>query len=282
MESGGLSWSQQSQEGTSAWSLVNTGGAIPNFSWFIADGTARTDTVLQMPFVTIGPESKLRFRQRYDTENSYGGGVLEYVDATGIPTDLGWAIVDGGYQGGIQQSVGTALGGRRVWSGDSNGWQDVEVDLSSLAGQTIQLRWRYATDDSGDDIGWWIDDCILESKSYDCSELAPGETSDPTGPASSFRIGKSPAGGFDLNWSAPTSGGPPTGYSLYGVPLPGSNAELKSCEGTLGIATSVTVPTLPDDHGFLVVASNGQGEGSYGADSSGAERGPAVMPDVCP
>ena len=48
------------------------------------------------------------------------------------------------------------------------------------------------------------------------------------------------------------------------------------------IISQEAVPVLPDDRGFLVVARNANGEGSYGERSDGTPRDPAAGSDVCP
>ena len=43
-------------------------------------------------------------------------------------------------------------------TGDTGGWQHHYVDLTSFAGQTVQLRLRYATDEAFLERGWFVDD----------------------------------------------------------------------------------------------------------------------------
>src|SRR5690606_37046945 len=46
-------------------------------------------------------------------------------------------------------------------------YDDTLVDLSSYAGQTVQLRWRLASDSSVGREGWYVDDIRVEGCSSD-------------------------------------------------------------------------------------------------------------------
>jgi hypothetical protein len=164
-----------------------------------------------------------------------------------------------------------------VWAGDSGGWVEATADLSSLAGAAVRFRWRFATDTSVSDEGWYVDDVVVDATSYTCeAALArPGEASGLGG--SPFRIDKDPLG-FALAWTAPTTGGATASYRLYRTVLGGPPSP--ECEADLGAGTSLVVSDLTDDRGFLVVGRNAAGEGSYGDDSVGAPRAPAAVP--CP
>ncbi|WP_129787119.1 immune inhibitor A domain-containing protein [Promicromonospora panici] len=50
-------------------------------------------------------------------------------------------------------------------TGTTEGWAHLNVDLSAFAGQTVQLRLRYATDEAFEDRGWFSDDFELTSGS---------------------------------------------------------------------------------------------------------------------
>ena len=50
-------------------------------------------------------------------------------------------------------------------TGATEGWAHLNVDLSAFAGQTVQLRLRYATDAAFEDRGWFSDDFELTSGS---------------------------------------------------------------------------------------------------------------------
>ena len=67
---------------------------------------------------------------------------------------------------------------------------------------------------------------------------------------------------------------------LYRTPLgaPVSAA----CEADLGLGTNAVLAGLSAQQGFLVVARNGAGEGSYGRSSGGVERPPAGPGTSCP
>lgn len=280
MEAGAESWTPQTLAGDNPWQRVETDAFSPTQSWFVADIDTVSDSVLVMePLADLAGDAELRFRHRINAENNYDGGVLEYRADGGAWQDAGPLITQGAYTSTISTSYDSPLGGREAWSGDNGGWQLVTVDLSSLAGSTVELRWRFATDSSVSDQGWWIDDVTVDATSYTCNGSgleAPGEVSDPSDPGP-FTIAKDP-GGYALDWSTPKSGGAPERYKLYrtalGVPV------TPVCEADLGTGTSAVLASLTDDRGFLVVARNAAGEGSYGTDSTGKERTPATSP--CP
>jgi hypothetical protein len=279
MESGLNGWTGQALEGTLSWLQTTADSFSPTHSWFVQDISTRADTVLLMPSLANLPaRSVLRFRHRYNSEANYDGGVLEYTTNGGSTwVDAGSLVTEGAYTGSIRSTASSNLAGRSAWAGDSAGWSAVSVDLASLAGATVRFRWRFATDTSVSDEGWFVDDVVVDSTTYTCeaSLQKPGEASGQGGGA--LEISKDP-GGYLLTWSAPQTGGTPTSYRLYRTVLAAPLAP--ECEADLGAATSSVLAALTADRGFLVVARNGAGEGDYGTDGAGTPRPPAAIP--CP
>jgi hypothetical protein len=64
----------------------------------------------------------------------------------------------GGYDGRIATGTGNPLKGRRAFTGESHGYGASRIDLSDLAGSSVELRFRLASDRSGGGFGWYIDD----------------------------------------------------------------------------------------------------------------------------
>lgn len=283
MESGVAGWTNQNLSGNNPWAQTTADASSPVTSWFVSDISTVSDSVLLMTTLTALPASaQLRFQHRINSESGYDGGVLEYSTDGVSWIDAGSLITKNGYNDTISTSYESPLSGRDAWSGDSGGWQLVEADLSSLAGADLRLRWRFATDSSASDEGWYIDDVVVDSTSYLCHPFVaglPGEASDPKGSGAPFTIAKH-VDGFELNWSAPPTGAAPAKYQLYRSPLGASFSA--RCEADLGSGTSAILATLTDNSDFVVVARNGAGEGAYGAASDGQERASAKGGDVCP
>lgn len=281
MESGTESWTVETPSGSNPFTISTASAFSGTQSWFVNDIATVSDSILALAEISsLAGNAELRFRHRVNAENNYDGGVLEYSANGGAWTDAGALIAQGGYTGTISTGYESPLGGRQAWSGDNGDWQLVRVDLSSLAGSSLRLRWRFATDSSVSDEGWFIDDVVIDRTEYICngSGLArPGEASDPDGGGPPFTIGKV-TGGYQLAWSEPNTGGAPAGYRLYRTPL--SSPTVAECEADLGSGTSAQLATLTNNRGFLVVAHNAAGEGSYGATHGGDERTPSSSP--CP
>ncbi len=83
-----------------------------------------------------------------------------------VSTDEGsyWYVVtpESGYP---MTMTGGPLLGYQAFSGTSDGWQYCSVDLESYAGSQVMFRYRFASNASIMDAGWYIDDFGLHEKS---------------------------------------------------------------------------------------------------------------------
>jgi Zn-dependent metalloprotease len=125
--------------------------------------------------VPTGKTTYLRFSHAYGFEDSntastyWDGGALEYSTDNGSTwQDAGSLIANNGYNGTIRSYPGDTnpLAGRAGFVGESNGYISSRVDLSSLAGQSVQFRFRIGEDDNTGDYGWFIDDVSV----YTCGD----------------------------------------------------------------------------------------------------------------
>lgn len=115
-----------------------------------------------------GSPTRLVFRHQIITEPTpgYDGGVLEISIAGGPFQDIvaaGGSFVQGAYSQTIGlDATGNPLIGRPAWTGAINGYINTVVNLPSVAaGQFIQLRWVFGSDNIVAGQGWWIDDVQL-------------------------------------------------------------------------------------------------------------------------
>lgn len=162
-------FTQQSIVGSNQWARLTADPTPERPRWFVPDISEASDTALLSEQVASLPaDARLRFRQRYDTENNYGGGLIELRIGSAGWIDAGHLITQGRYMSGMGGGVPADVKLRDAWSGDSDGWHDVELDLAHLAGQPVAFRWRFVTDESFGDTGWWIDDVLVEYTRYFC------------------------------------------------------------------------------------------------------------------
>lgn len=178
VEGGTNGWTSQSATGTglvaNAFTRSTTRSTSGDFSWFVPNIELRSDTRLVFPPLTVLPSKPiLTFSHYINSDPGFDGGVLEFSLNGTTWFDAGSLIRKGGYNSVLSGATGSALGGRSGWSGDLGNFQQVEVDLSSRAGQTIQLRFRFATDLSNADEGWYIDDVHLANSTSSCLPPIP-------------------------------------------------------------------------------------------------------------
>ncbi len=176
IEAGTDSWLPESgsgDTGSNPWQITTADSHSGLHSWFVPDEPYIKEQILAMSenvWVPFESPPVIEFWHRFDTENDYDGGVLEYSldygaswhdilagDGQSIPADPDRFLVDG-YGGELSTYYGNPLAGRPAWSGDSAGWRQVGIDLSDFRGLGVRFRWRFGADNSGAAVGWWIDD----------------------------------------------------------------------------------------------------------------------------
>jgi len=95
----------------------------------------------------------LDFWHFYQTEESHDGGVVE------VSTDDGesWFIIEP-EEGYPTAMTAGPLAGSEAFSGSSGGWIYSSFDLSDYSDMEILMRYRFVSDGSTVDAGWFVDD----------------------------------------------------------------------------------------------------------------------------
>jgi hypothetical protein len=155
----------------------------PNSMYALEPSTVGGGTDLTSPSIAItASAATLSFRHKYNTEPGWDGGVVEISVGGGAFQDIvsaGGIFTENGYNGQLGVSNNSPLGGRNAWSGNSGGYVTTRIMLpQAAAGQNVQLRWRFGSDDNtvapGANPGWFIDD-VAVAGSYACSFTPSGD-----------------------------------------------------------------------------------------------------------
>ena len=139
--------------------------SAPNVA-LIGSAPRVTDIVLDSPAISIvSSAAQVSFRNWYDLEDGGEGGVMEIKIGGGAFVDLvtaGGVVVEGGYPRTINLNYQSPIRGRAAWTGNSAGWIVSTLRLPpSAMGQSVVLRWRFASDASGKATDWRIDDVVV-------------------------------------------------------------------------------------------------------------------------
>lgn len=164
IESGADKWAVSHGAGAIDWGITNNHWHSPDNSWFAADINTVSDQYLTLasPILINGDSFELIFWHDYNAENTFDGGVVEISTDDGATwIDLGPQMTENGYNGTISTSFGSPIGGRMAFTNDSGGFIKTTVDLSSFDGESILIRFRFATDTSVADEGWYVDDVYI-------------------------------------------------------------------------------------------------------------------------
>ncbi|MFZ5881379.1 MAG: M4 family metallopeptidase [Chloroflexota bacterium] len=126
----------------------------------------QTDTTLRMKTgVKVPANGKLIFHHAYALETGFDGGVIELSTTNGSSWFDAGPYIDGNtYDAALSSGFGNPLGGRSAFTGISHGYISTRLNLASLAGQTVLLRFRLGLDNQDYSLGWFIDDVQI----YEC------------------------------------------------------------------------------------------------------------------
>jgi hypothetical protein len=191
-------WTSFTQSGTAnPWTTIATAAdTAPNRT---ATGNPPTisDNYLVSPVIAMPPgSSTLSFRNSFDTEAGFDGGVLEISINGAAFADIvtaGGSFAAGGYNTTLNGSFGNPLGGRQAWSGNSGGFITTTVNMPAAAtSQNVRLRWRMTSDLDIAAAGWSIDTMTIAAAACGSGALpgafskivpedaAPSQSSSPT------------------------------------------------------------------------------------------------------
>lgn len=155
------------------WSVSTTQGSSPPNSFFAPDLGVITDMSIANNTsytlnATASSYTTLSFRHRFNTEDGWDGGVVEISTNGGASwSDLGSRMFIGKYNGSLGVGSNNPIGGRAAFTGNNGAaFMQTVVNLSSYAGQSIRIRFRFACDDNTAPPGggWWVDDIVLQTE----------------------------------------------------------------------------------------------------------------------
>ncbi|MEA3337412.1 MAG: M14 family zinc carboxypeptidase [Chloroflexota bacterium] len=174
-EAGGTGWTSGGSGNT--WALSTARPHTGSYAFHGDDVTSISDQYLVSPAVSLpvgqSPLS-LKFWNYQEMEDRsggcYDGGVIE-VSSDGGATwiRLESELLTDLYDGPIYSGSGNPLGGQNAWCGDPQDWLNSIVDIDAFAGETVQFRWRLATDSSVGREGWHVDDVVVQACEVPCA-----------------------------------------------------------------------------------------------------------------
>jgi extracellular elastinolytic metalloproteinase len=145
------------------WTTVNSNAHSGSNAWHGNDANASSDFVLTSAAFTPGNLAVLSFWHSLYLENEFDGGKIELSTNAGSSwQDAGGYIIQNGYN--TLMDVQSRWGAVKAFSGLSNGYMNTILDLSSFAGQSLQIRFHIKTDafnignGAGLFNGWYVDD----------------------------------------------------------------------------------------------------------------------------
>jgi len=134
---------------------------IPSGSYFWWSNAAdESNMSLQREFdlTNVTGEVTFSFSQWYDIETDY-----DYAYLTASTDGVNWGMLKSNNCTELNPSGNNFGCG---WTGTSNGWANIDVDLSPYAGQKVTLRFDYVTDAAVNSHGMVLDDFKIEAIGY--------------------------------------------------------------------------------------------------------------------
>ena len=164
------------------WALTAAGCAgASSGCFFVNDPNSINDHYLVSPLLTTGVNSPtLSFDHSRGLEDTYDGGVVEIALNAGSFFDVFVDVlnpwISNGYNGTISDSFGSPIAGRMAFTGTIlPDYVNSSIPLHTvLAGDTLQLRWRRASDIGVDAQGWVVDNILLSDGALSGGALSDG------------------------------------------------------------------------------------------------------------
>jgi uncharacterized repeat protein (TIGR01451 family) len=181
-------WSTSASGGEPGWVTATTHHDTSPNAAFAKENASAGLTQLISPAISINlPTAQLEFRQWFNTDSGFDGGILTISINGGPYTDIlaaGGSFVTNGYNQTLGNTSGNPIGGAQAWSGNSGGFITTIVNLpASAAGQSINLNWQFGTDVEVGGSGWYVDTVSIIDGSFMCcsgsADMAVTQTASP-------------------------------------------------------------------------------------------------------
>jgi hypothetical protein len=157
-------WTKSSTT-TTNWITSTAQSLSAPYSLFTANLTSVSDQKIETTNAITLPFNPpyLIFQGYINAESGWDGGVVEISTDNGATwSDLGNAIISGGYLGTLSSST-NPLSGRKAFTANSGGFVKTTINLSAYAGQSVKFRFRFGSDASVASTGWYIDDIQMKN-----------------------------------------------------------------------------------------------------------------------
>ncbi|MBR9859606.1 T9SS type A sorting domain-containing protein [bacterium] len=177
-ENGLDDWTLQGTTEENRWELNSDSSVSGSNSVFVADIETASDQSLIREVTVNGGNPILSFSHYFNTEPTWDGGVVE-IFSNNIWLDAWPYFILGQYNSQIQNNPASALSQRRAYTGTNSGFTPVAIDLSEFKGQTISIRFRFASDAAAGGEGWYIDDVNLSNAVSITNYLSAEFSGDP-------------------------------------------------------------------------------------------------------
>jgi len=166
-------WTDRIEVGSSSWAVTTAFASGGQWAAYGANPDKATEYYIELATGVLVPAGgRLYFEHAFEFESNgiaggeaYDGGVIEYSEDGGSTwVDLGSLIEDGQpYGGTLRTPSSNPLAGRPAFVRTSFGYTSTRVDLSSLAGKTILIRFGVGTDAVFGSLGWLIDNVQISA-----------------------------------------------------------------------------------------------------------------------
>lgn len=179
--------------GSDGWTIREGAGRNGTPAYFVPNQGAENDQRLTLPPMTIDSNTVFAFWHQYQTEGGWDGGLVEYrlVEDT-VWQDMGPLFARRGYDAVVGSN--NPAGARASFGGNSSGYRQTWADLSSLAGQEIDVRFRFVSDDNTFEVGWYLDEfALLAAESFvnrACVSATGGDRYCAAQPLRSYVVGE--------------------------------------------------------------------------------------------
>ncbi|MEM1216991.1 MAG: M36 family metallopeptidase, partial [Bacteroidota bacterium] len=170
LENGDQNWDFEAPSGFEIWGQTTNNVFAGDRAWFVRNTGETNDQrlIMREPITVTGNNPTLRFYHDYDTQPAADGGYVQISrDGGTVWEDVPEAFIRNGYRGELLAPTLFQPGIQVFW-GNSNTYVGSYIDLTAYQGETIVVRFRWASDDETPGIGWYVDNFeIMDKVAYE-------------------------------------------------------------------------------------------------------------------